>query len=89
MPLREEKSSCSAGSVSAASVASCCPLFQSCSLSFLGSVGTPLPGVEVRIATEKVRGGGRSYTIHAQGDEHGTQVALSCVSAASFTLRAL
>ncbi|XP_052541745.1 malonate--CoA ligase ACSF3, mitochondrial isoform X2 [Tympanuchus pallidicinctus] len=39
-----------------------------------GSVGTPLPGVEVRIATEKVRGGGRSYTIHAQGDEHGTQV---------------
>uniref|UniRef100_A0A8C9FEB6 Acyl-CoA synthetase family member 3 n=1 Tax=Pavo cristatus TaxID=9049 RepID=A0A8C9FEB6_PAVCR len=39
-----------------------------------GAVGTPLPGVEVRIATETVRGGGRSYTIHAQGDEHGTQV---------------
>ncbi|XP_004944364.1 malonate--CoA ligase ACSF3, mitochondrial isoform X1 [Gallus gallus] len=39
-----------------------------------GSVGTPLPGVEVRIATETVKGGGRSYTIHAQGDEHGTQV---------------
>uniref|UniRef100_A0A803Y7T5 Acyl-CoA synthetase family member 3 n=1 Tax=Meleagris gallopavo TaxID=9103 RepID=A0A803Y7T5_MELGA len=39
-----------------------------------GSVGTPLPGVEVRIAAEKVKGGGRSYTIHAQGDEHGTQV---------------
>ncbi|XP_065601380.1 malonate--CoA ligase ACSF3, mitochondrial isoform X1 [Cyrtonyx montezumae] len=39
-----------------------------------GSVGTPLPGVEVRIATETVKGGGRSYTIHAQGDEDGTQV---------------
>uniref|UniRef100_A0A8C2TVZ3 Acyl-CoA synthetase family member 3 n=1 Tax=Coturnix japonica TaxID=93934 RepID=A0A8C2TVZ3_COTJA len=39
-----------------------------------GSVGTPLPGVEVRIATETVKGSGRSYTIHAEGDEHGTQV---------------
>ncbi|XP_072202715.1 malonate--CoA ligase ACSF3, mitochondrial isoform X3 [Excalfactoria chinensis] len=38
-----------------------------------GSVGTPLPGVEVRIATETVKGNGRSYTIHTQGDEHGTQ----------------
>ncbi|NXP46720.1 ACSF3 synthetase, partial [Heliornis fulica] len=39
-----------------------------------GSVGTPLPGVEVRIVTETLRHGGRSYTIHAQGDEHHTQV---------------
>ncbi|XP_035422205.1 malonate--CoA ligase ACSF3, mitochondrial isoform X2 [Cygnus atratus] len=39
-----------------------------------GSVGTPLPGVEVCIATETLRSGGRSYTVHAQGDEDGTQV---------------
>ncbi|NXI53339.1 ACSF3 synthetase, partial [Chloroceryle aenea] len=39
-----------------------------------GSVGTPLPGVEVRIATEALRDGRRSYTIHAQGDEDHTQV---------------
>ncbi|NXT80451.1 ACSF3 synthetase, partial [Zapornia atra] len=39
-----------------------------------GSVGTPLPGVEVRLVTETLRNGGRSYTIHAQGDEHHTQV---------------
>ncbi|NXV97659.1 ACSF3 synthetase, partial [Calonectris borealis] len=39
-----------------------------------GSVGTPLPGVEVRIATETLKNGGRSYTIHAQGDEDNTQV---------------
>uniref|UniRef100_A0A8B9SN59 Malonate--CoA ligase ACSF3, mitochondrial n=1 Tax=Anas platyrhynchos TaxID=8839 RepID=A0A8B9SN59_ANAPL len=39
-----------------------------------GSVGTPLPGVEVCIATETLRSGGRSYTVHAQGDENGTQV---------------
>ncbi|NXL91316.1 ACSF3 synthetase, partial [Alectura lathami] len=39
-----------------------------------GSVGTPLPGVEVRIATETLTSSGRSYTIHAQGDEDSTQV---------------
>ncbi|XP_066050867.1 malonate--CoA ligase ACSF3, mitochondrial [Chamaea fasciata] len=39
-----------------------------------GSVGTPLPGVEVRIASETLRDGARSYTIHAQGDENSTQV---------------
>ncbi|NWT42462.1 ACSF3 synthetase, partial [Chroicocephalus maculipennis] len=39
-----------------------------------GSVGTPLPGVKVRIATETVKNGGRSYTVHAQGDEYNTQV---------------
>nr|XP_013053042.2 malonate--CoA ligase ACSF3, mitochondrial isoform X1 [Anser cygnoides] len=39
-----------------------------------GSVGTPLPGVEVCIATETLRSGGRSYTVHARGDEDGTQV---------------
>ncbi|KAM6353218.1 malonate--CoA ligase ACSF3, mitochondrial isoform 3-T3 [Alca torda] len=40
-----------------------------------GSVGTPLPGVEVRIATETLKDGGRSYTVHAQGDEYNTQLA--------------
>ncbi|KAM7146626.1 malonate--CoA ligase ACSF3, mitochondrial isoform 1-T2 [Macrochelys suwanniensis] len=39
-----------------------------------GSVGTPLPGVEVRIATESLRREGPSYTIHAQGDERDTKV---------------
>lgn len=42
-------------------------------------MGTPLPGVEVCIATEALRSGGRSYTVHARGDEDGTQVVLSCV----------
>ncbi|XP_066493755.1 malonate--CoA ligase ACSF3, mitochondrial isoform X2 [Tiliqua scincoides] len=39
-----------------------------------GSVGTPLPGVEVRIATESLQRDGPSYTIHAEGDEHCTKV---------------
>ncbi|NXG96548.1 ACSF3 synthetase, partial [Loxia leucoptera] len=39
-----------------------------------GSVGTPLPGVAVRIASETLSGGARSYSIHAQGDENSTQV---------------
>ncbi|XP_075795967.1 malonate--CoA ligase ACSF3, mitochondrial isoform X1 [Pelodiscus sinensis] len=39
-----------------------------------GSVGTPLPGVEVRIATESLRRDGPSYAIHAQGDERDTKV---------------
>ncbi|XP_065423735.1 malonate--CoA ligase ACSF3, mitochondrial isoform X1 [Chrysemys picta bellii] len=39
-----------------------------------GSVGTPLPGVEVRIATERLSREGPSYTIHAQGDERDTKV---------------
>ncbi|XP_054054160.1 malonate--CoA ligase ACSF3, mitochondrial isoform X2 [Rissa tridactyla] len=39
-----------------------------------GSVGTPLPGVKVRIATETLKNGGRCYTVHAQGDEYNTQV---------------
>ncbi|NXG48225.1 ACSF3 synthetase, partial [Psilopogon haemacephalus] len=39
-----------------------------------GSVGSPLPGVEVRIASQTLKSGRRSYTIHAQGDEHSTQV---------------
>ncbi|XP_009959505.1 PREDICTED: acyl-CoA synthetase family member 3, mitochondrial-like, partial [Leptosomus discolor] len=39
-----------------------------------GSVGTPLPGVEVRVATETLKNGHRSYTIHAQGDEGNTQL---------------
>ena len=47
--------------------------------SFVGSVGNPLPGVKVRIATETLKNGGRSYTVHAQGDEDNTQVVLSHV----------
>ncbi|KAM9122542.1 malonate--CoA ligase ACSF3, mitochondrial isoform 2-T3 [Pangshura tecta] len=39
-----------------------------------GSVGTPLPGVEVRIATESLGREVPSYTIHAQGDERDTKV---------------
>nr|XP_056718869.1 malonate--CoA ligase ACSF3, mitochondrial [Euleptes europaea] len=39
-----------------------------------GSVGTPLPGVKVRIATESSQRDGPTYTVHAEGDEHGTQV---------------
>ncbi|XP_053127460.1 malonate--CoA ligase ACSF3, mitochondrial isoform X7 [Hemicordylus capensis] len=39
-----------------------------------GSVGIPLPGVTVCIATESSQRDGPSYTIHAEGDEHGTQV---------------
>ncbi|CAM5151507.1 unnamed protein product [Eretmochelys imbricata] len=39
-----------------------------------GSVGTPLPGVEVRIATKSLKREGPSYTIHAQGDERDTKV---------------
>ncbi|XP_054026286.1 malonate--CoA ligase ACSF3, mitochondrial [Dryobates pubescens] len=39
-----------------------------------GAVGSPLPGVEVRIASETLKNGHRSYTIHAQGDENHTQV---------------
>lgn len=35
--------------------------------------------MEVCIATETLRSGGRSYTVHAQGDENGTQVVLSRV----------
>ncbi|XP_067392823.1 malonate--CoA ligase ACSF3, mitochondrial-like [Emydura macquarii macquarii] len=39
-----------------------------------GSVGTPLPGVEVRVATESLRREDPSYIIHAQGDERDTKV---------------
>ncbi|NWY66289.1 ACSF3 synthetase, partial [Erithacus rubecula] len=39
-----------------------------------GSVGTPLPGVQVCIASETFRDGAPSFTIHAQGDENSTQV---------------
>ncbi|XP_062032790.1 malonate--CoA ligase ACSF3, mitochondrial isoform X3 [Lepus europaeus] len=38
-----------------------------------GSVGTPLPGVEVRIVSERPQEG-CPYTIHAEGDERDTQV---------------
>uniref|UniRef100_A0A6J0T959 Malonate--CoA ligase ACSF3, mitochondrial isoform X1 n=1 Tax=Pogona vitticeps TaxID=103695 RepID=A0A6J0T959_9SAUR len=39
-----------------------------------GSVGTPLPGVKVRIATESTPQGGSAYIVHAEGDEWGTKV---------------
>ncbi|XP_060109549.1 malonate--CoA ligase ACSF3, mitochondrial [Heteronotia binoei] len=39
-----------------------------------GSVGTPLPGVKVRIATESSQRDGPTSTVHAEGDEHGTKV---------------
>uniref|UniRef100_G1S0L2 AMP-dependent synthetase/ligase domain-containing protein n=1 Tax=Nomascus leucogenys TaxID=61853 RepID=G1S0L2_NOMLE len=39
-----------------------------------GSVGTPLPGVQVRIVSENPQKEGCSYTVHAEGDERGTKV---------------
>ncbi|EHA98949.1 Acyl-CoA synthetase family member 3, mitochondrial [Heterocephalus glaber] len=39
-----------------------------------GSVGTPLPGVEVRIVSESPQRDGCPYTVHAQGDTQGTKV---------------
>ncbi|KAM6430645.1 malonate--CoA ligase ACSF3, mitochondrial isoform 2-T5 [Liasis olivaceus] len=39
-----------------------------------GSVGTPLPGVKVRIATGSWTEDGSAFCIHAEGDETGTTV---------------
>ncbi|XP_062965526.1 malonate--CoA ligase ACSF3, mitochondrial isoform X2 [Cynocephalus volans] len=39
-----------------------------------GSVGTPLPGVEVRIVSENPQKDGRPYAIHAEGNERETKV---------------
>ncbi|KAM5263778.1 malonate--CoA ligase ACSF3, mitochondrial [Ctenodactylus gundi] len=39
-----------------------------------GSVGTPLPGVEVRIVSENPHREGCPYVVHAEGDEQGTKV---------------
>nr|XP_060644396.1 malonate--CoA ligase ACSF3, mitochondrial [Anolis sagrei ordinatus] len=39
-----------------------------------GSVGNPLPGVKVRIATESLQRDGPAYTVHAEGNEDGTKV---------------
>ncbi|MEE6499808.1 hypothetical protein FKM82_003592, partial [Ascaphus truei] len=39
-----------------------------------GSVGNPLPGVEVCIATQNPKKEGSAFTIHAQGDVSGTRV---------------
>ncbi|XP_015351436.2 malonate--CoA ligase ACSF3, mitochondrial isoform X3 [Marmota marmota marmota] len=39
-----------------------------------GSVGTPLPGVEVRIVSEGLQKEGCPYAVHAEGDESGTKV---------------
>lgn len=39
-----------------------------------GSVGTPLPGVEVRIVSENPQKDGSPYIIHAEGNEEDTKV---------------
>ncbi|XP_071076142.1 malonate--CoA ligase ACSF3, mitochondrial isoform X6 [Desmodus rotundus] len=39
-----------------------------------GSVGTPLPGVEVRIVSENPQKEGRPYILHAEGNEKDTKV---------------
>ncbi|XP_063103905.1 malonate--CoA ligase ACSF3, mitochondrial isoform X9 [Cavia porcellus] len=39
-----------------------------------GSVGTPLPKVEVRIVSESPQRNGCPYTVHAEGDAQGTKV---------------
>ncbi|XP_004437078.1 PREDICTED: acyl-CoA synthetase family member 3, mitochondrial [Ceratotherium simum simum] len=39
-----------------------------------GSVGTPLPGVEVRIVSENPRKEGYPYVLHAEGNEEETKV---------------
>ncbi|XP_023560980.1 acyl-CoA synthetase family member 3, mitochondrial isoform X2 [Octodon degus] len=39
-----------------------------------GSVGTPLPKVEVRIISESPQRDGYPYTVHAEGDMQGTKV---------------
>ncbi|XP_069843950.1 malonate--CoA ligase ACSF3, mitochondrial [Dipodomys merriami] len=39
-----------------------------------GSVGTPLPGVEVRIVSESPQKEGCPYAVHAEGNERGTKV---------------
>ena len=41
-----------------------------------GSVGTPLPGVEVRIVSENPQKDGSPYLIHAEGNEENTKVSL-------------
>lgn len=41
-----------------------------------GSVGTPLPGVEVRIVSENPQKDGCPYVIHAEGNEEDTKVSL-------------
>uniref|UniRef100_A0A8C5XXD1 Acyl-CoA synthetase family member 3 n=1 Tax=Microcebus murinus TaxID=30608 RepID=A0A8C5XXD1_MICMU len=39
-----------------------------------GSVGTPLPGVEVRIVSENPQKEGSPYVVHAEGNERETKV---------------
>ncbi|XP_068385261.1 malonate--CoA ligase ACSF3, mitochondrial [Eschrichtius robustus] len=39
-----------------------------------GSVGTPLPGVEVRIVSESLQKDGYPYVVHAEGNEEDTKV---------------
>ena len=43
---------------------------------FAGSVGTPLPGVEVRIVSENPQKDSSPYLIHAEGREENTKVSL-------------
>ncbi|XP_058901901.1 malonate--CoA ligase ACSF3, mitochondrial isoform X3 [Kogia breviceps] len=39
-----------------------------------GSVGTPLPGVEVRIVSKNLQKDGHPYVVHAEGNEEDTKV---------------
>ncbi|KAF3817549.1 hypothetical protein GH733_012836, partial [Mirounga leonina] len=48
-----------------------------------GSVGTPLPGVEVRIVSENPKKEGCPYVLHAEGNEKETQVGRSLSSVGS------
>lgn len=45
-----------------------------------GSVGTPLPGVEVRIVSENPKKEGCPYVLHAEGNEKETKVGCCSVS---------
>lgn len=45
-----------------------------------GSVGIPLPGVEVRIVSENPQKEGCPYILHVEGNEKGTKVSHSALS---------
>ncbi|KAG8144225.1 hypothetical protein E2320_001321, partial [Naja naja] len=45
-----------------------------------GSVGTPLPGVKVRVATGSWTKDDSAFCIHAEGDEMGTTICLESLS---------
>lgn len=48
--------------------------FLSCFFFLAGSVGTPLPGIEVRIVSENLKKEGCPYILHAEGNEKETKV---------------